>query len=172
MGDALSEVAIRTELKPGDAGYVLYKHGELYSRENGYGLPFELYVGRGICEFLERYDPERDGVWVAESGGRRVGFLLAMHRGEEAQLRYFLVDPEFRGRGLGRKMLGLALDFARGKGYRGLYLWTTAEQAGAVRLYESLGFSLAEEKSSTALGKPELERRYTLEFGPPAGGRG
>jgi ribosomal protein S18 acetylase RimI-like enzyme len=164
MSDSTGEIAIRTELRPGDAGWVLHRHGELYARENGYGIRFELYVARGICEFLERYDPERDRVWAAELGGRIVGFVLAMHREEEAQLRYFLVEPELRGRGLGRRMLGLALDFAREKGYRGMYLWTTADQKGAIGLYESLGFSLAEEKASTAFGQPQAERRYVLAF--------
>jgi peptidyl-dipeptidase Dcp len=167
MDDSTDAIAIRTELRPGDAGYVLYRHGELYARENGYGLPFELYVGRGLCEFLERYDPAHDRVWVAELGGRRVGFLLAMHREETAQLRYFLVEPECRGLGLGRKMLGLALKFAREAGYRGVYLWTTADQRGAIGLYESVGFSLAEEKKSGTLGKQQLERRYALAFDEP-----
>jgi N-acetylglutamate synthase-like GNAT family acetyltransferase len=167
MGDPAGDITIRTELRPGDIGYALYRHGELYARENGYGRLFELYVGRGLCEFLERYEPERDRVWAAELGGRMVGFLLLMHRGEEAQLRYFLIEPELRGRGLGRKLLGLALGFARERGYRGVYLWTTAEQEGAIALYESFGFALAEEKSSSTFGAPQLERRYALELGRP-----
>ena len=53
---ALEDVSIRTELQPGDMGYVTYMHGSLYSKEYGYTLPFENYVAKGLSEFYEQYD--------------------------------------------------------------------------------------------------------------------
>ena len=38
---SLDDISIRTELKPGDIGYVIYLHGDLYQREYGYGIQFE-----------------------------------------------------------------------------------------------------------------------------------
>src|SRR5689334_5865622 len=102
---SLDEISIRTELRPGDLGYVMYQHGVLYSREYNFGLSFENYVAKGLSEFYEKYDPKRSRVWVCEHDSRRVGFLLLMDRGEAAQLRYFLIEPDYRGLSLGSKLM-------------------------------------------------------------------
>ena len=69
-------IGIRSELRPGDIGNVTYLHGHLYSVEYGYGISFEAYVAKGLFEFYENYDVEKDRVWVCEDGERFVGFLL------------------------------------------------------------------------------------------------
>jgi peptidyl-dipeptidase Dcp len=158
----LDQITIRNELKPGDIGYVTYLHGSLYAREYGYGMQFETYVAEGLCEFVKRYNPRMDRVWVCEHGGRMVGFLLVMERDDAAQLRYFLIEPAYRGIGLGSKLVSQFMDFIRGCGYRKAFLWTTHELTTAARLYSSAGFRLTEEKESTAFGKPVTERRYDL----------
>ena len=158
----LDDISIRTELRPGDIGYVTYLHGVLYHREYGYGVQFESYVAKGLCEFYERYDPKRSRIWVCEHNGRMVGFLLLMDRGVTAQLRYFLIEPEYRGIGLGAKLLKLYMDFLRECGYKESYLWTTHELDKAAFLYKRVGFRLTEEKESTAFGKTLREQRYDL----------
>ncbi len=160
----LDRIAVRNELEPGDIGYLTYLHGSLYAKEYGYGLQFEAYVAAGLCEFLSRYDAVSDRVWVCEHRGRMVGFLLVMHREEGAQLRYFLIEPAYRGVGLGRRLLGQCLDFVRDRGYPKVFLWTTHELAAAARLYGAAGFRLTEEKESTAFGKPLREQRYELKL--------
>jgi ribosomal protein S18 acetylase RimI-like enzyme len=158
----LSDISIRTELRAGDLGYLTWLHGTLYHREYQYGLSFEAYVAAGLHEFVLQYRPERNRVWVCEYENKMVGFLLLMDRGEAAQLRYFLICPEYRGLGLGRQLLTLFLDFLRESGYRKAYLWTTHEQEAAAALYKSFGFKLTEEKESNAFGKPLREQRYDL----------
>lgn len=159
---ALDDISIRTTLRPGDIGYVTYMHGALYSKEYNYGLPFESYVARGLCEFYEKYDPRRNRIWACEQNDRMIGFLLLMDRGSAAQLRYFLIEPEYRGIGLGTKLLDFYMDFLRECGYRESYLWTTHELDAAAHLYTRLGFQLTEEKESSAFGKPLREQRYDL----------
>ena len=159
---SLSDISIRTELRPGDIGYVTYMHGALYGREYSYGIQFESYVAKGLCEFYEKYEPKRNRVWVCEHNDRMIGFLLLMDRGEAAQLRYFLIEPEYRGIGLGTKLLNLYMDFLRARGYRKSYLWTTHELTTAAVLYKRLGFRLTEEKESNSFGKPLTEQRYDL----------
>ena len=159
---SLDEISIRTELCSGDIGYVIHLHGALYAKEYGYGLQFESYVAKGLAEFYEKYDPERNRVWVCEHNSRMVGFLLLMDRGTAAQLRYFLIEPEYRGIGLGSKLLKLYMEFLRECDYKASYLWTTHELSTAALLYERLGFKLTEEKESTAFGKPLREQRYDL----------
>ena len=159
---SLNDISIRTTLRPGDIGYVTYLHGALYAKEYSYGIQFESYVARGLCEFHERYNPERNRVWVCEHNDRMIGFLLLMDRGDAAQLRYFLIEPEYRGIGLGSKLLNLYMDFLRGCGYRASYLWTTHELSPAASLYKKIGFQLTEEKESTVFGKSLREQRYDL----------
>jgi len=166
---SLEDISIRIELKPGDLGYVIYLHGSLYGREYGYGVQFESYVAKGLCEFYEKYNPTRNRVWICEhkrispaDNGRMIGFLLLMDRGHAAQLRYFLIAPEYRGIGLGSKLMNLYMDFLRECGYKESYLWTTHELSIAAFLYKRLGFRLTEEKESTSFGKPLREQRYDL----------
>ena len=159
---SLEDVLIRTELRPGDLGYVIYLHGALYSREYDFGVQFESYVAKGLCEFYDKYDPLRNRVWVCEHNNRMMGFLLLRDRGRAAQLRYFLVDPEYRRIGLGSRLLSLYLDFLHACGYKESYLWTTHELTAAAALYGRVGFKLTEEKESTAFGKPLREQRYDL----------
>lgn len=159
----LDDITIRTELKPGDLGYVIYRHGELYHTEYNYGISFETYVGAGLYEFYKNYDPALDRAWVCEHENKMVGFVLLMHReNNAAQLRYFLIEPEYRGIGLGKKLMQLYMDFLKEKGYQSSYLWTTNELSSAASLYKRHGFELTEENPSTAFGKPLMEQRYDL----------
>ena len=155
-------INIRSTLIPGDIGYVIHMHGALYYKEYGYGVLFETYVAKGLCEFYDHYHPERERAWVCEDDQRMIGFLLLLDRGKAAQLRYFLIEPAYRGIGLGSKLLGLYMAFLREAGYGESYLWTTHELTQAARLYLRAGFKLTEEKESTAFGKPLKEQRYDL----------
>jgi len=173
---SLDDISIRTELRPGDIGYVIFLHGALYGREYNYGVQFETYVAKGLCEFYEKYDPKRNRVWICENkrsspadkrsspadNNKMIGFLLLMDRGESAQLRYFLLEPEYRGIGLGKKLMNMYMDFLHECGYKKSYLWTTHELSTAAFLYTRLGFQLTEEKESTSFGKPLREQRYDL----------
>ncbi|HLO17370.1 MAG TPA: GNAT family N-acetyltransferase [Anaerolineales bacterium] len=158
----LENIAIRTELHSGDIGYVTYIHGMLYQKEYNYGIQFESYVAKGLCEFYEKYNPQRNRIWACEHNNRMIGFLLLMDRGKAAQLRYFLIEPGYRGVGLGSKLLNLYMDFLQECGYKETYLWTTHELTTAAALYKRLGFKLTEEKESTSFGKPLKEQRYDL----------
>jgi GNAT superfamily N-acetyltransferase len=161
-GISLDDISIRTQLRSGDIGYMIFMHGTLYQREYGYGVQFEAYVAKGLCEFWERYDPARNRVWICEHQDRIIGSLVLMDRGSAAQLRYFLIEPEYRGIGLGSRLIQLYMDFLRQCGYRSSYLWTTHELHRASYLYKRVGFQLTEEKDSTAFGKPLREQRYDL----------
>ncbi|HET6595680.1 MAG TPA: GNAT family N-acetyltransferase [Anaerolineales bacterium] len=159
---SLADISIRTTLQSGDIGYVTYLHGSLYHREYGYGLPFENYVAKGLSEFYEKYNPERSRIWACEHNGRMIGFLLLMDRGDAAQLRYFLIEVAYRGMGLGSKLMNLYMDFLQECNYKRSYLWTTHELSIAASLYKRHGFTLKEEKESSAFGKLVREQRYDL----------
>ena len=160
-----SGVTFRTDLRPGDLGLLLQLHGDLYAREYGYGLIFEGYVAQSIAEFAHL--PQRSGtcLWLAEKGGRIVGSIAIVRRSvTEAQLRWFLVVPEYRGIGLGRELLERALQYCRAQGYQLVYLWTETALKTAGRMYRAFGFVSTEEKAHALWGKSVTEVRYDLEL--------
>ena len=169
MKPKLTDIRIRNDLGPGDIGAIIQMHARLYASECGYGIQFEAYVAQGLLEFYAAYDAGRDRVWICEHDGRMIGSMLLMHRaGDAAQLRYFLIRPEYRGIGLGKRMMDLWMQFLREHGYGSAYLWTVDELPVAAALYRQYGFALTDEKPSTAFGKPLREQRYELVS--PAGG--
>lgn len=159
-----NEITIRTEIHPGDIGMITYLHGILYVEEFKHGISFESIVAGGLHEFCTTYNPEKERLWIAEHNGKMIGCLLLKNRSEAAQLRYFLIKPEYRGMGLGNRLLQLFMDFAKACQYKKAYLWTTNELDKAHHLYQKFGFTLTEEKSSTEFGKPLVEQRYDLVF--------
>ncbi len=167
MSVSRDDIEIRNRLVPGDLGYVIHMHGRIYGQEQGYGLEFEGYVAHSMQEFLAQYNSRLDRVWLCEHDGRIVGSLFAMHRGEgTAQLRYFLIEPEYRGIGLGKVLMEWFLRFMEQCGYRAAYLLTAPELAAAAALYTRYGFVLTAERPSPSFGKPEIEQRYELVLRP------
>jgi ribosomal protein S18 acetylase RimI-like enzyme len=163
MNVSSEDIVIRTELKEGDIGYITWLHGILYKKEYNYSISFESYVAAGLHEFYQNYDRLKDRAWVCEHHETIIGFLLLMHReNNTAQLRYFILKPEYRGIGLGKKLMNLYMEFLKNGGYKSSFLWTTNELPAAAHLYIQHGFKLTEEKESTAFGKPLKEQRYDL----------
>src|SRR5215470_2231685 len=102
----------RTHIKPGDIGYITYLHGTLYGAEYGLDHTFEGYVAAGLGQFAKTYDSAKDYFAVAELNERIVGAIAIVGQPDQtAQLRWFLVHPDARGHGLGRRLLKDAVDF-------------------------------------------------------------
>lgn len=157
------EITIRTTINPGDLGYIMYSHGKLYGKEYNYGVSFETYVGHGLYEFYKKYDPSLDRVWICEKQDKIIGFILLVHQeNKTAQLRYFFLDKEARGLGIGNKLITSLIDFAKEKKYESIFLWTTDDLLAAHHLYKKYGFKMTEEKPSTEFGKSLIEQRYDL----------
>jgi len=156
----------------GDASYVTFLHGSLYSQEYGLDSTFEVEVGRGITEFVSRFDPQRDAFWVAETDGHVVGAIVIVHRAREsAQLRWFILHPAYRGLGLGRELMTYAVEFCRDRGYKKVFLWTFDELHAATHLYRSFGFERTKRKTHLRWGRKLTEERYELDLQrePPRG---
>jgi GNAT superfamily N-acetyltransferase len=152
---------IRTSLKPGDLGTIIHLHGTLYEREYGLDYTFEGYVARGLGEFAIAYDPDKDFFAVADDDGRIVGAVAIAHQADNvAQLRWFLVRPEARGVGLGRRLLEDAVNFCREKGFTKIILWTISELKPAIHLYRSVGFELREQHTHEIWGAEHTEEKY------------
>ena len=139
------DISIRTDLRPGDLGRIISLHGEVYDPLGGYGLTFEAFVGRTIAEFVLDNNA-RGRIWLAERGDRLVGCpAIALRDGNRGQLRWVLVDPSARGRGIGKQLVGSAMDYCREEGCESVFLETTDGLLESQTLYEKLGFAVASE---------------------------
>ena len=160
-------IALRTELRPGDIGHVVQRHGLLYALERGWDHTFEAYVAQPLAEFALSNDAGREQLWLAEDGERIVGSIAIVDAGgDDAQLRWFLVEPDCRGMGVGTRLMTAALDFCRATSRRRVFLWTVRGLDDAARLYTSAGFRLTETSPSVRWGASVVEERWDLELGP------
>lgn len=160
----LPEVGIRTA-RPGDMGWVIKRHGELYSSSHGFNEEFEQYVLLGLAEFVQK-SGGRNALWVAEQNGIRQGSIAVVEQDDNAaQLRWLFVEPGARGLGVGRRLVEQVLEFCRAQGFDSIFLWTIDFLLPARSLYQSVGFELVETVRSEMGGVPCVEERWVLRLG-------
>ena len=166
--DTPARLLIRPLGRPGDLGWVVMAHGELYADEFGWDASFERLVARIVADYADRAgrDGHHDGAWIAELDGARVGcvFCVAADERRAAQLRILLVHPDARGRGLGGALVDTAVQFARGAGYERVRLWTNHPLEAARHVYLSRGFELVDEQRHHSFGADLIGQTYALEL--------
>jgi GNAT superfamily N-acetyltransferase len=178
------ELLVRRLGRPGDLGWVVMAHGEVYATEFGWDTSFEALVAGIVADYAADHDPDREAAWIAELGGRRVGcvFCVAEDRADAAgsagvadrqtaKLRILLVDPSARGRGLGVRLVEECVRFARGAGYRRLRLWTNHPLVAARRIYLDAGFVLTAEEPHRSFGVDLVGQTYELDLDAAARNR-
>jgi GNAT superfamily N-acetyltransferase len=80
-------------------------------------------------------------LWIALDDANVVGSVALRDLGEGAvELKRMYLRPDQRGRGLGRQLLGVALDWALDHGMQAVRLDTSERMLAAQRLYEASGF--------------------------------
>lgn len=163
--ELLDLITIRETLNPGDLGYLTYLHGKIYSEESGYDIGFEGYVCNTFYEFSKKYSTDKDRIFLACDNNVIIGCIAIVgHTTKEAQLRWYLIDPKYRGIGLGKKLYEKALNYAMEKGYKKLWLVTTKNQKKAVNIYEASGFKEVSQTIVDMRGKAFVEVRYELDL--------
>ncbi|MBV8494466.1 MAG: MarR family transcriptional regulator [Alphaproteobacteria bacterium] len=149
--------------RPGDIGWITWRHGVLYAAEYGWDERFEAMVAAIMARFVENFDVRRECCWIAEQEGEPVGSVALVDDGQEvARLRVLLVEPRARGHGIGRRLVAECVRFARRGGYRKIVLSTYSVLAAARRIYEAAGFRLVERHKERAYGKRLISETWEI----------
>jgi GNAT superfamily N-acetyltransferase len=158
-------VTIRPLGQPGDLGWVVMAHGEVYAQEFGLNAEFEALVAGIVAGYAAGRDPGRAAAWIAERDGTRVGCVFVVAKDDDtAQLRLLLVHPSGRGHRLGRRLVAECLAFAREAGYRRMMLWTNDPLAAARHIYLAAGFRLVSEEPHHSFGVDLTGQFYELDL--------
>lgn len=140
----MTAVELREGEIPGLVDGLTELHATYYGRLWDLGPRFESDIEGGIAAFVDRYDASRDGIRTVVSDDTLKGGIIIDGRdveGKGAQLRYFILASDLRGKGFGRELLERAVAFCDERGYERVFLWTVDELEAAVHLYREAGFT-------------------------------
>jgi len=161
------EVTLR-QPAAGDLGWIVARNAELYTAEYGWDAGYETLVARIVADFAATHDPDRERAWIAEVGGRRVGCVMCVRADDAdhatAKLRLLLVEPSARGLGVGTRLVGACVDFARDADYQRMTLWTQSTLIAARRIYAAVGFELVHSAPHHSFGADLVEETWTMEL--------
>ncbi len=149
--------------QPGDIGWIVHRHGVVYSEEYGFDETFEAVVAEILVKFIRKHNPKREFLWIAEQNGERIGSVMvvdASHR--VAQLRLLLVEPKARGKGIGMRLINECINFSRRNRYRKIKLWTESNLLEARHLYTKAGFERVDEDPHQSFGHDSVAEFWEL----------
>jgi DNA-binding MarR family transcriptional regulator/RimJ/RimL family protein N-acetyltransferase len=159
---AVSPVTIRG-YRAGDEGYIIRRHAEVYAAEYGLNDVFAAFVDRLVSRFAAALNPARECVLIPEVSGRPMGCIaVADAGGDLAQLRFFLLEKEARGMGLGLRLAEAAVDFARKAGYKRMFLDTISDLTAARAIYARLGFVRTHTHAQCDWGRPVTDETWEM----------
>ncbi|WP_162568035.1 bifunctional helix-turn-helix transcriptional regulator/GNAT family N-acetyltransferase [Variovorax sp. SRS16] len=155
--------AVLRDPAPGDIGWVVQQHGEIYAREYGWNSEFEALVADIAARFLRKFQPAWERCWIAELDGERVGCVFVARKSATvAQLRLLILTPQARGLGLGARLTDECIAFARSKGYRKMVLWTNSCLSAARGIYAARGFRRTKSEPYEGFGQQLVGETWEL----------
>ncbi len=151
--------------RPGDIGYIIYRHAIFYSNNYGFDNSFDAYVASGLSNFISQYDPLKDHLWVIEDETSFLGSIAIVNSDKDiAQLRWFLIEDQARGKGLGNKLMYAAIKFSKRQNYKKIILWSVSNLEIARKLYMKFDFQVTTTKDHVIWGQKLTEECWELEI--------
>ncbi len=162
LAPASKQVKIRSFRKE-DTQHIIDRHEVLYASEYGLNSEFKDYVADAMYQFADSFNAQDENIWIAEYDGAFAGCIALVKIDKQtAQLRWFLAEPEMRGKGIGNLLMKTAVEFCKEKGYTRVILWTLSMLAAARHLYDRFGFKLKETKEHQIWGQDLVEECWEL----------
>ena len=156
---------ILREPRPGDFGWIVKRHAELYAQDYHWIEPFEGVCAQIVADFVNNHDAKLERCWIAEMAGENVGtVMLVKDQAKTARIRLLLVDPKARGLGLGARLTDEAISFARRAGYKKITLWTHSVLTAARHIYQKAGFKLTRSEKRVSWSQPVVSEHWDLEL--------
>lgn len=143
----MDNITIRPR-KSGESSYVSYMQMKFYELTYGFKEIFEHYLLSSMAEFIG--SPTGSQLWVALDDNKIIG-SIAIIKAESytAQLRWFIVDEQYQGNGIGKRLMDTAMRFSKEQGYNHIFLWTIQKLDAARHLYKQYDFKRTDQISNT-----------------------
>jgi DNA-binding MarR family transcriptional regulator/GNAT superfamily N-acetyltransferase len=155
--------------QPGDLGWIIERHGAVYSAGYGLDARFEALVARICADFIDHFKPGREACWIAARGLERLGSVMLVQARDDAsgrvrpgvaQLRLLLLEEHARGLGVGKRLVRQCSDFARAAGYKRIVLWTQSALAAARAIYAAEGYRVISSEAINSFGQDVISERW------------
>jgi DNA-binding MarR family transcriptional regulator/N-acetylglutamate synthase-like GNAT family acetyltransferase len=155
-------IALR-EHRAGDMGWIVSRQSALYAGEYGWTTEYEALAAEIVAQFLRTFDLSRERCWIAERNDARVGAVMLVKQSDDvAKLRLLHVEEAARGLGIGKRLIGECIRFAREVGYQKITLWTQANLLAARHLYKAAGFTCVAEQAHHSFGQDLVAETWEL----------
>jgi ribosomal protein S18 acetylase RimI-like enzyme len=161
-----SDITVRRHLRDGDADAIAELHRRVYGSEYGLNEQFVDGVRRGLAAAVASGWPQRTGaVWLVDGEEGLRGVLGLTDEGDGAgRVRWLVLDPALRGRGLARSLVAELLVEARAAGLHTLTLETYSDLTAAARIYRDAGFRVEWERVHDDWGPTITFQGYRLDL--------
>ena len=157
------EIIAYSAYYPGLMSRIIEMQAKYYHKFWNFGLEYEINVASELGTFMSQYNPGKDVLLYALTEEKVIGSLIIngsdIDEGE-AQLRWFIMDDDYIGYGVGAKLMDKALEFCKEKKFKKVFLLTFKGLGMARNLYERHGFELKHEKENQKWGPLVTEQYY------------
>ena len=150
---------------PGDFGWIVKRHAELYAQEYRWTGAVRGRVRADRRRLRQQIRCEARALLDRRDGRRECRLDHAGEgHGDVARIRLLLVDPKARGLGLGARLDDECIRFARRAGYKKITLWTHSVLTAARHIYQKAGFKLMRTERHKSWGRPVVSEHWDLEL--------
>ena len=160
MGDRAEEIAMREITEDDTEVYRELRLEGLRISPDSFEQSYEDEVKKPIEYWQDMVDkltpPSLHTAFFLFDGASAVGVIHGFVRGEQnGSFGGLWVHPDYRRRGLARRLVKTILAWAGEQGMTVMRLWTVDGSEGPLRLYQQFGFEPTGE-SKTLVSKPEI----------------